>query len=152
MRGQVTELQTRMSEMVIERQARAGGLTHDEIVDRLPQRRDRPHVRRMRWDLLHGVRARKSHLSAPPAPTAMILTTCDRCRRGVIHWPDGWGAPCNACNGQGTITLSHLAKQLDEWPETLRTLFVPKRHDSRMRASTCFRILTKILHNFPEAP
>lgn len=73
----------------------------------------------------------------------MILTPCDRCTRGVVPRPGGWGDPCRFCIGQGVITLSGLAKLIDEWPDTLANVLT-NRPGARPRVSTCSRICGKI--------
>jgi hypothetical protein len=80
----------------------------------------------------------------------VVLASCDRCVRGVVHREGGWGDKCAVCEGQGIITLTRLAELIDEWAATLSKFFQPRTVDMdqfgrpRMRISTMARITGKL--------
>jgi hypothetical protein len=69
---------------------------------------------------------------------------CDAlgCIRGIVHLRDGFGDPCKICGGAGELSLSALAKRIEENESTLRRILKPHR---KMRVKVTARICAKLV-------
>jgi len=84
----------------------------------------------------------------------MIVCDAAGCVRGIVHLVDGFGDPCKICGGAGKLSLSTVAKRIDENESTLRKVWKTVLSDStghltrsrhKMRVKVAARICAKLV-------